>query len=85
MSRLLVLVALGALLTGCTAEAGDDPVEPPAAAAPDSPLDPCPEQADAPVEGDERLPALAFDCLGGGRLDLSRAPGTPTLVNLWAS
>jgi thiol-disulfide isomerase/thioredoxin len=28
---------------------------------------------------------MAFDCLGGGRLDLGRAPGVPTVVNLWAS
>jgi thiol-disulfide isomerase/thioredoxin len=26
-----------------------------------------------------------FDCLGGGTLDLGRAPGVPTLVNLWGS
>ena len=31
------------------------------------------------------LPALSFGCLGGGRLDLGKAPGVPTVVNLWAS
>jgi cytochrome c biogenesis protein CcmG/thiol:disulfide interchange protein DsbE len=31
------------------------------------------------------VPQRAFDCLGGGSLDLTRAPGVPTVVNLWAS
>ena len=31
------------------------------------------------------LPAVAFDCPGGGSLDLGRAPGVPTVVNLWGS
>jgi cytochrome c biogenesis protein CcmG/thiol:disulfide interchange protein DsbE len=31
------------------------------------------------------VPQLAFDCLGGGSLDLTRAPGVPTVVNLWGS
>jgi thiol-disulfide isomerase/thioredoxin len=35
------------------------------------------------ADGD--LPATVFDCFGGGSLDLSRAPGVPTVVNLWAS
>ncbi len=28
---------------------------------------------------------MAFDCIGGGTLDLSRAPGVPTVINLWGS
>ena len=31
------------------------------------------------------MPAVAFDCPGGGSLDLGRAPGVPTVVNLWGS
>ena len=31
------------------------------------------------------MPALAFDCPGGGSLDLTPAPGVPTVVNLWGS
>ena len=40
----------------------------------------------SPVHGQlGDLPATVFDCFGGGTLDLSRAPGVPTVVNLWAS
>ncbi len=85
MRRLLVLAALGALLAGCTADAGDVPAAAGTTAPADSPLDPCPQQPATSAAGGETLPALAFDCLGGGRLDLGRAPGTPTVVNLWAS
>ena len=91
MSRpLRVLAAVAAslvLLAGCTS---DDPD----AAAPtsassdlpdvDSALEPCPEQPDQPV-ADGDLPATVFECFGGGTLDLSRAPGVPTVLNLWAS
>jgi thiol-disulfide isomerase/thioredoxin len=48
-------------------------------------LQPCPEQPAGPASGGTTLPALRFDCLGGGSLDLGRAPGVPTLVNLWGS
>ena len=80
------LVAAVAVLTGCTAgEASDDPTpsdsEQPVASA----FEACPEQADEPAAGGSALPQLAFDCLGGGSLDLTRAPGVPTVVNLWAS
>jgi thiol-disulfide isomerase/thioredoxin len=50
-----------------------------------SPLEPCPQQPDEPAAGGDALPALAFDCPGGGELDLARAPGAPTVVNLWGS
>jgi cytochrome c biogenesis protein CcmG, thiol:disulfide interchange protein DsbE len=85
MRRVLVLAALGTLVAGCTAGGSDDPAPSTAAADVETVLDPCPEQPDAPVEGAETLPALVLDCLGGGELDLGRAPGTPTVVNLWAS
>ena len=51
----------------------------------DTALQPCPEQPDVAAEGPQTLPALAFDCLGGGSLDLGNAPGTPTVINLWGS
>jgi cytochrome c biogenesis protein CcmG/thiol:disulfide interchange protein DsbE len=85
MRRLLVLAVLGALVAGCTADASGNPAPSTSAAAVGTVLDPCPEQPDVPAEGAETLPALALDCLGGGELDLERAPGTPTVVNLWAS
>jgi thiol-disulfide isomerase/thioredoxin len=50
-----------------------------------SALQACPEQPEAAASGAEVMPALSFDCPGGGTLDLSRAPGVPTVVNLWGS
>jgi thiol-disulfide isomerase/thioredoxin len=83
MTRLLAAVVLAALLAGCTG-APDDPAPTPAAEF-DTVLDPCPDQPDQPAAGPRTLPAVTLDCLGGGALDLGRAPGTPTVVNLWAS
>ena len=93
MSRALrSLGALGLLvgvLTGCTSddEASEETVASPAGSdvgSVDTDLQPCPEQADVPA-ADSDLPATVFDCFGGGTLDLSRAPGVPTVLNLWAS
>ena len=81
-------LVLLALLAGCTAE--DDPEEtaPTSASSDldglDTDLTACPEQPDEPA-ADSDLPATVFECFGGGALDLSRAPGVPTVVNLWAS
>ena len=80
----VALVAAGVLLAGCAG--GAEPAGP-------SPTDDqestafaaCPEQSDEPAAGGSAVPALTFDCLGGGTLDLTRAPGVPTIVNLWAS
>jgi cytochrome c biogenesis protein CcmG/thiol:disulfide interchange protein DsbE len=86
MRRLLVPALLTALLAGCAADgAGEEAAPSTAPAEVETALDPCPEQPDEPAEGEETLPALTFECLGGGELDLGRAPGTPTVVNLWAS
>jgi cytochrome c biogenesis protein CcmG/thiol:disulfide interchange protein DsbE len=84
--RLPVAVAAGALLlTGCTGP-GTTPAPPgPDADASAGTLQACPDQTDEDAEGTPVLPALAFDCPGGGTLDLSRAPGVPTVVNLWGS
>ena len=74
-------VLLTAVLAGCTAER----TEPDSPATAESVLLACPEQGDEPAAGSGALPALSFSCPGGGELDLARAPGTPTLVNLWGS
>ena len=80
------VLALVALLAGCTSPDADDP-GPDAAptTVAESVLEPCPEQPDEPTAGGDAVPALRFDCLGGGTLDLTRAPGVPTVVNLWGS
>ena len=81
MNRLLGAAALAALLGGCTSGDADPVPEPEVAHS----LTACPEQADEPAAGGAALPDLAFDCPGGGQLDLARAPGVPTVVNLWGS
>ena len=80
------VLALGLALAGCTSGAADEPGG--AASPPPDPLAalaPCPEQPDRPAGGAQTLPALDLPCPGGGSLDLGRAPGVPTVVNLWAS
>jgi thiol-disulfide isomerase/thioredoxin len=89
LGALVVLaVLLAGLLAGCTSgDSGDDAAPTPASSdlgQLDTDLSPCPEQPDVPA-ADSDLPATVFDCFGGGTLDLSRAPGVPTVVNLWAS
>jgi cytochrome c biogenesis protein CcmG/thiol:disulfide interchange protein DsbE len=78
-------VLLTAALAGCTADRNS--ASPPAASGSSSvsTLTPCPEQAGTPAKGADLLPALSFDCPGGGTLDLTRAPGQPTVLNLWGS
>jgi cytochrome c biogenesis protein CcmG, thiol:disulfide interchange protein DsbE len=79
-------LALVTLLAGCTSGGTDDETPRPAAnPTVASVLEPCPEQLDVPAAGGSDVPALAFDCPGGGTLDLTRAPGVPTVVNLWGS
>ena len=81
------VLALGLALAGCTSGAADEPGGTAAAPTTDplAALAPCPERPDRPAEGAETLPALDLPCPGGGSLDLGRAPGVPTVVNLWAS
>jgi cytochrome c biogenesis protein CcmG, thiol:disulfide interchange protein DsbE len=86
--RRLVLVAallLAGLLAGCTS--GESSAGPSRQSGPavDPASQPCPDPGAAASSGDPALPALSFGCLGGGTLDLGRAPGVPTVVNLWAS
>jgi cytochrome c biogenesis protein CcmG, thiol:disulfide interchange protein DsbE len=80
------VLALGLALGGCTSGAAEEP----GGAATPTPdplaaLAPCPGQPDRAAQGPETLPALVLTCPGGGSLDLGRAPGVPTVVNLWAS
>jgi cytochrome c biogenesis protein CcmG, thiol:disulfide interchange protein DsbE len=77
-------VALAAVLSGCASEEGSAS-SPTTAVSASSPLTACPDQSEATAEGGQLLPALSFDCPGGGSLDLGRAPGVPTVVNLWGS
>jgi thiol-disulfide isomerase/thioredoxin len=84
VKRLLAAVALGsALLAGCTSAEPENP-DPDTNAAGPAVLEACPEQPEQPTAG-AALPGLVFDCPGGGELDLARAPGVPTVVNLWGS
>jgi cytochrome c biogenesis protein CcmG/thiol:disulfide interchange protein DsbE len=85
--------ALGALLlpvlllVGCSSATPRDATPTPASSnldALDTALQPCPAQPGQPAAHSD-LPATVFDCFGGGTLDLSRAPGVPTVLNLWAS
>ena len=84
----LAALVLATLLAGCTSVDQQAPLHT-RGVAPDAATDdailPCPDQADVTVKGDQVLPPLALDCLGGGTLNLGRAPGVPTVVNLWAS
>ena len=81
------LLGLGLALAGCTSGAADEPGGTAASPTPDplAALAPCPERPDRPAEGAQTLPAIDLPCPGGGSLDLGRAPGVPTVVNLWAS
>jgi cytochrome c biogenesis protein CcmG/thiol:disulfide interchange protein DsbE len=85
MRRLLAPALLGMLLAGCSSGGSAEPAAATSPADVDTVLDPCPAQPDEPADGAQTLPALSLDCLGGGELDLRKAPGTPTVVNLWAS
>jgi cytochrome c biogenesis protein CcmG, thiol:disulfide interchange protein DsbE len=79
-------LAVVTLMASCTSGGADDETPPPAASpTAASVLEPCPEQPDEPAAGGSDVPALTFDCPGGGTLDLTRAPGVPTVVNLWGS
>jgi cytochrome c biogenesis protein CcmG/thiol:disulfide interchange protein DsbE len=80
------LLGLGLLLSACTSSEADGGSTPSAAPTTFSaPLQACAEQPDRPASGAETLPAVSLPCPGGGTLDLGRAPGGPTVVNLWAS
>ena len=85
MRRAVLAGLLAALVAGCTSSP-ENP-DPPRATAAETPppFAQCPEQPDRAVPAGSGLPPLAFECLGGGTLDLARAPAMPTVVNLWGS
>lgn len=85
MRRWALGVAALLVLSACSGTDDDASSSPPKGIADYTVLEPCPEQPEQPASGAQTLPPLAFDCLGGGSLDLGRAPGVPTLVNLWAT
>ena len=81
------VLLLLAVLAGCSSGESDEAAPTSSSSeldALDTELAACPEQPDEPA-ADSDLPATVFECFGGGALDLSRAPGVPTVVNLWAS
>jgi thiol-disulfide isomerase/thioredoxin len=83
--RLPLLALVLVVLSACTADPEAAPQETPRALDEYDVLEPCPEQPERAAAGAQTMPPLAFDCLGGGVLDLAQAPGVPTLVNLWGS
>ncbi|WP_409331081.1 TlpA family protein disulfide reductase [Trujillonella humicola] len=87
MRRAIAAAALAAVvvLAGCTGDGEDAPGGPPGSGFGDTVLGACAEQPDRPAAGAQTLPDLQLECPGGGALDLGRALGEPTVVNLWAS
>ena len=88
--RFRTLAAVGVLLpvvlAGCsTEEAAPEDDAPVTVAEVDTDLPPCPEQESAPSAVDPGIADVTLECFGGGRLDLGLTPGTPTVLNLWAS
>jgi cytochrome c biogenesis protein CcmG/thiol:disulfide interchange protein DsbE len=83
--RLATLPAVVLLLAGCGG-ADETPRPEPAVdvTSAETDLAACPEQPDQPAAAGG-LPALRLDCFTGGTVDLGRAPGVPTVINLWAS
>lgn len=83
----VAVLALAGLLAGCQAGAGGKASATGSSAVPRARtvLQACPQQSDRAAAGATTLPRLSFRCLGGGTLDLGRAPGVPTVVNLWGS
>jgi cytochrome c biogenesis protein CcmG, thiol:disulfide interchange protein DsbE len=78
--RRLAVVALAAVLAGCSST----PEEPEVQTQARSTLTACPEQPEGPAPV-QPLSSLSFDCPGGGALDLGRPQAVPTVVNLWGS
>lgn len=56
-----------------------------AAAKTEAGIEDCPAAGDV-ATGDNALPGLTLECLGGGTpVDLSTLTGAPTVINIWAS
>ena len=84
MKRLLLALVALLLLAGCTSSPAPQQADPGVQDV-DTALASCPEQTGDTIEAADALPPLTFDCIGGGTLDLSRAPGVPTVINVWGS
>ena len=82
----LAALLLTGLFAGCgTDDPGPTPTDPASnLASVETDLPPCPDQPDTPA-ADRDLTGLSLTCFSGGTLDLGRAPGVPTVINLWAS
>jgi cytochrome c biogenesis protein CcmG, thiol:disulfide interchange protein DsbE len=83
-----LLLGLGLALSACTAsDEGDEPDTPQRATVADTQTDlvACPQQPDRPAADGDLSGVAPIECFTGGTLDLGRAPGTPTVLNLWAS
>ena len=86
MRGLALLAACLLALTACSSdEAPPEEDTPVSLADVDTDLPPCPEQDSAAASVDPGIADVTLDCFGGGGLDLALAPGTPTVLNLWAS
>jgi cytochrome c biogenesis protein CcmG/thiol:disulfide interchange protein DsbE len=49
-------------------------------------IEDCPAAGPRTASGDDPLPDLTLECLGGGSaVNLAELTGTPTVINLWAS
>jgi thiol-disulfide isomerase/thioredoxin len=97
-ARAGIAAALVAVLAGCSsAEPGEKPTfgggsAPPGASAEQladlkaaAKIEDCPASSGT-ASGENALPDLELDCLGGGRtVRLSGLTGMPTVINLWAS
>jgi cytochrome c biogenesis protein CcmG/thiol:disulfide interchange protein DsbE len=83
----LAALLLTGLLAGCGADQPDDggaATRPTDVGSVETDLPPCPDQPSRPA-ADAELSDVRLTCFSGGTLDLGRAPGVPTVINLWAS
>ncbi len=72
--------------TGSASQAEEPaPVERATVAGTQTGLRACPEQPDEPAADGDLAGVAPLECITGGTLDLGRAPGVPTVLNLWAS
>ncbi len=81
-----LVLGLALALSACTASAEEPDVpERATVAGTATGLAACPEQPDEPAAAGDLSGVAPLECFTGGMLDLGRAPGVPTVLNLWAS
>jgi cytochrome c biogenesis protein CcmG/thiol:disulfide interchange protein DsbE len=83
----LAALLLTGLVAGCGADepdGGGTAAGPTDVASVETDLPPCPDQPGRPA-AEQDLAGVRLTCFSGGTLDLGRAPGVPTVINLWAS